>query len=278
MTTHIKEKVTVLKLSEQRHPAELEAAGAFVDQPEAAPDAKGANLDLVGIYLSEMGATPLLQAEEEVKYAKQLNDARKGFARTVFSFPKDCRSYLLSGKQAKLRVSKLWSFADLDAAYEKLQVYQKENPEFKKDARLKKARAHKRLLDTSRDAMILANLRLVTHIVKKYNNQGLPFMDLIQEGNIGLIKAVEKFEYQRGYKFSTYAFWWIKQGITRAIADKSRTIRIPVHVTEKIKKIQRASIELTESLGRTPTTKEIAKKIHMSVRKVDEILGCGSGA
>jgi len=276
MTAHIRGKVNVLKLSEQRRADELEATGALMDQPETAPDAKGANLDLVGMYLSEMGATPLLQAEEEVKYAKQLNEARKGFARTVYSFPKECRSYLLSGKQAKLRVSKLWSFADLDAVYEKLQVYQKENPEFKKDAQLKKARAHKRQLDTSRDAMILANLRLVTHIVKKYNNQGLPFMDLIQEGNIGLIKAVEKFEYQRGYKFSTYAFWWIKQGITRAIADKSRTIRIPVHVTEKIKKIQRAANELTEEYGRQPTVKEIALKTHMSVKKVDEILGTQS--
>ena len=265
-----------MKSSEQRRPEGLEPNGAMLDQPEAVPDAKGANLDLVGLYLSEMGSTPLLEAEDEVKYAKQLNDARKGFARTVISFPKVCRSYLLSGKQAKLRVGKLWSFADLDAVYEKLKVYQKENPEFKKDARLKEARGYKRRIETSRDAMILANLRLVTHIVKKYNNQGLPFMDLIQEGNIGLIKAVEKFEYQRGYKFSTYAFWWIKQGITRAIADKSRTIRIPVHVTEKIKKIQRACNELTEEFGRTPTAKEIALKAHMSVKKVDEILGTQS--
>ena len=258
---------------EERDLAELERAGVLLEQTESEQDGRGANLDLVGLYLSEMGTTPLLTPEDEIEYAKQLQEGRKGFARTIRSLPKTSLNYILESKLRRQAASKLWTFAEIDATYQKLLTYQKEHPELKGDQKYKKAKAFKRQVDTSRDAMILANLRLVTHIVKKYNNQGLPFMDLIQEGNIGLMKAVEKFEYERGYKFSTYAFWWIKQGITRAIADKSRTIRIPVHVSEKIKKIQRASNELTETLGRTPTSKEIAQKIQMSVKRVDEMLG-----
>jgi RNA polymerase primary sigma factor len=135
------------------------------------------------------------------------------------------------------------------------------------------ARGCKRHIDHARDGLILANLRLVVHIAKKYLNHGISFMDLIQEGNIGLMKAVEKFEHERGNKFSTYAYWWIKQAIERAIADKARVIRIPVHVNEKIKKIARISKELGETLGRKPTPQEVARKLRMPVAKVEEILG-----
>ncbi len=128
------------------------------------------------------------------------------------------------------------------------------------------------ILDRAREEMIRANLRLVVFIAKRYVNQGLSLMDLIQEGNLGLMKAVEKFEYKRGYKFSTYAFWWIKQAMDRAIADKSRIIRIPVHMNEKYKKVSDAVRELTKSLGREPSPKEIARKMHMPIPKIKEIL------
>ena len=128
------------------------------------------------------------------------------------------------------------------------------------------------ILDRAREEMIRANLRLVVFIAKRYVNQGLSLMDLIQEGNLGLMKAVEKFEYRRGYKFSTYAFWWIKQAMDRAIADKSRIIRIPVHMNEKYKKVSDAVRELTKSLGREPSPKEIARKMHMPIPKIKEIL------
>ena len=236
-----------------------------IDKPTAA---------ILPIYLREMGATPLIDEGREVELARELQESREGLARVALRLPSSARAHCLEGDVDGPKRGREWPLDDLETFYSKLLRHAREN---RKDAKLiahvDQARVYKRHVNHARDALILANLRLVVHIAKKYLNHGISFMDLIQEGNIGLMKAVEKFEYERGNKFSTYAYWWIKQAIERAIADKARVIRIPVHVNEKIKKISRISKELAETLGRKPTPTEIARKLRMPVSKVEEILG-----
>src|SRR2546423_1686471 len=138
-----------------------------------------------------------------------------------------------------------------------------------------KARLDVRRAEAARQRFIMANLRLVVSVARKYQGQGLPMLDLIQEGNIGLMRAVELFDWRRGFKFSTYATWWIRQGITRAIADRSRSIRLPVHIHDRLRKLNRSRYQFAQTRGREPTREELAKILDTTVEEVDDLTEMG---
>ena len=196
--------------------------------------------DPVRMYLKEIGKVPLLSADEEIELAQNMED----------------------GAVATEKINVLKGRLDGASEEEKAEI-KEEIKTLQRDVD-KGADAKKRLAE--------ANLRLVVSIAKRYVGRGMLFLDLIEEGNLGLIKAVEKFDYKKGYKFSTYATWWIRQAITRAIADQARTIRIPVHMVETINKLIRVSRQLLQELGREPSPEEIAKEMNMPVERVREIL------
>jgi len=143
------------------------------------------------------------------------------------------------------------------------------------DRSIMKARADIRQAEAARQRFIMANLRLVVSVARKYQGQGLPLLDLIQEGNIGLMRAVELFDWRRGFKFSTYATWWIRQGITRAIADRSRSIRLPVHIHDRLRKLNRTRFQFAQQMGREPTREELAKALDTTVDEIDDLTEMG---
>jgi RNA polymerase nonessential primary-like sigma factor len=206
------------------------------------PKSNGYSPDMVRTYLHEIGRVPMLTHEQEIIFGKQVQKMME-----------------LQDKRAKLA--------------EKL-GHAPTPAEFAASVKLTEAEV-KQLLDRGHHAkqrMIEANLRLVVSIAKKYQKRNLEFLDLIQEGSLGLERGVEKFDPMRGYKFSTYAYWWIRQAITRAIAQQSRTIRLPIHITEKLNRIKRTQRELAQSLGRSPNANEVAEALELTAEEIREYL------
>jgi RNA polymerase primary sigma factor/RNA polymerase nonessential primary-like sigma factor len=190
------------------------------------------DVDLVGQYLGQIGATPLLTAAEEVELSKRI--------------------------EAGLYAAELLRTADAEGT--------------EPDQPRKELQALVRDGELARDHMIRANLRLVVSVARRYyRHAGLSFLDVIQDGNLGLIRAVEKFDYAKGFKFSTYATWWIRQAIERGRADRSRTVRLPVHVVEKLNRLNRIERNLATELGRDPTNEEVAAEAEMSVEQIEEL-------
>jgi RNA polymerase primary sigma factor len=221
----------------------------------------------------------LAQVESKERHIAQ-------YCKKVELEPKEIRRLIHQGKESKSGQRKLkrkygLKVEDLQSIDREIRNYRKQIREMEKESGLpviglkeaiERINKGENKAKTAQDELVRSNLRLVVSLAKKYTNRGLQFLDLIQEGNIGLIKAVDKFEYQRGYKFSTYATWWIRQAITRAIADQARTIRIPVHMIETINKLIRTSRYLVQEKGREPNPEEIAEKMELPLEKVRKVL------
>jgi RNA polymerase sigma factor (sigma-70 family) len=218
---------------------ELEPVEVDVDEPDldeapvAAEDERGVSADLVRAYLNGIGRTKLLTAEQEVDLAKRIEAGL--FAEEHLAVADEAGTTL--------------------------------DPQFRADLRTIAAEGR-----AAKNHLLEANLRLVVSIAKRYTGRGMAFLDLIQEGNLGLIRAVEKFDYAKGYKFSTYATWWIRQAITRAMADQARTIRIPVHMVEQVNRMVRARRDLATTLGREPSVAEVAKALGIEDYQVLELI------
>ena len=200
------------------------------------------SLDIVGNFLLEIGRMPLLTAEQEIHYGKQIQ-----------------QMLMLLEEKEKLEVE-LNCEPTTEQWANKVELSQELLSKQLQQGRIAKRK------------MIESNLRLVVHIAKKYQERDMEFLDLIQEGCLGLERGVEKFDPTKGYKFSTYAYWWIRQGITRGIAEKARTVRLPVHMTEKLNKIKRTQTELSQKLGHTPNVAQIAQALSLSPDQVRECL------
>ena len=270
---------------------------------QSGPGAKGNLLleeghenDSVHPYFQEVGRFSLLTREEEIQIAKRIEISQKKVAQAENAI-QNCEKQLglqleeikeLVGvakknpqeakrivKETSISINKLLDKEEtIHRGLKEIQHVESETQtssyQLKQD--LKKILHAREEIEAAKKEFVEANQRLVISIAKKYINRGVEFLDLIQEGNIGLMKAVDKFDYRRGYKFSTYAIWWIRQGITRAIQDQARTIRLPVHIGEVLNKVIRSSGDLAKEIGRSPTPDEIARKMELPIEKVKKAL------
>jgi len=214
-----------------------------VKNPSAATAARSVtDIDLVRSYLRDIGRVPLLSHEQEITLGRQVQDLM-----------------VLENLESQLE-SDLGKKPEIDFFADKAGISQ-----FQLKKKLKSGKRAK-------ERMVAANLRLVVSVAKKYTKRNMELLDLIQEGTIGLVRGVEKFDPTRGYKFSTYAYWWIRQGITRAIAEKSRSIRLPIHITEMLNKLKKGQRELSQELSRTPTLKELSEYVDLPESDVKDLM------
>ena len=269
------------KLSEELVELDLDSA----DPDTIARRGSRTTTDLVRLYLQEIGRVPLLERDEEVSEAQKVQrhisilekraEAAEAGDAVLQEFVKLVDVYDRLVTQLSHRPSlKRWSMAlgmEIPLLKEKIAVGKQAwakvvDCDIKELDRIQKSGIR------AKEHMIKANLRLVVSVAKKYQNRGLELLDLIQEGTLGLERAVEKFDPTKGYRFSTYAYWWIRQGITRAIATQSRTIRLPVHITEKLNKIKKAQRKMSQEMGRTPKIEDLAKELDMTAAQIREVL------
>ena len=287
LETDDSEASDILELIERDTAEETEAPESPVPAAQSRAEEEG-SLALESLYFRSFGNRPLLNRDEEVALAKRIDQGTRSVRATLrqailiaAQMPKDEKLLETIASLKEIRALSGLSATALDRAEAGLATLQalakgtskvaarrvKQFATFRRQVR--EARA---VLETAKDELVRCNLRLVVDIAKHYNGRGLALMDLIQEGNMGLMKAAERYQYRKGFKFSTYATWWIRQGITRSLADQSRTIRIPVHLTEASHRIVRTTRRLVQQLGREPKVDEIGRALHVRPDKIQETM------
>jgi len=226
---------------------------------------------LVG-YMRDMRDARPLGREEEVALAVELHDAWMEYATLVLCLPDRWREYVVADDADGPAMGRKWPLERLEASYRRLLACRNESGSGEIEHAVGEAAGLKRRIDRAREALITANLPLVVGMAKKLKNRGVAFLDLVQEGNIGLLIALDRFEYERGFRFSTFAVWWIRRGFSRAFLDKARLIRLPENTALAVGRLKRESDKLTRTLGRNPTFEEIASAIDQPVEKVRNLI------
>lgn len=242
------------------------------DGKQLTRDNRSIETKFLAAYYRKVGATPRLSREDEVRHAGELQEARRAFAALVLELPPDWLAAILDRASGDPSGGRRWPLRQLEICYNRMIQRASDDDDRHVKRITQEAIRQKRRIDRVRNTLILANLPFVVHVVRHFNSRTVPFMDLVQEGNIGLMEAVDRFEPDRGFRFTTYAIWWIRRSLSMAFAEKARFFRRPDHVRERLRTLGGASRELRERLGRKPTTREIARRMQLPLHKVIELL------
>jgi RNA polymerase sigma factor (sigma-70 family) len=246
-----------------------------VEKPDPrAVAGKSGEVDPDGLrdYMQTVTASPPLDRDEELIHAKNLAEARRALARMFCELPSRCRIFALNGNGPYAKPEDKWPLEQIEATYRRVIEFASTNEDPALKTTLGEIRHQKRRLDGARDTLIHANLRFVPYVVRQLGLYGTHFMDLIQEGNVGLMMAVDRFEPERGHRFATYAFWWIRQAITRSLTESFHLVKFSAYTRERVRRIQKVSRELESRLDRRPTPEEIASEMNLPVGKVRDLM------
>jgi len=222
--------------------------------------------------LGEIFSETATDREEEIRHARDLREARETLAGLFLELPSACRDYVLEGDPRGPRQGHRWPLESIETSFDRLVIYDAAREDAEAPRILEEIRAIKLRLDRAREALVMSNLYIVPHVVKRFRKGIIPFMDLIQDGHIGLLKAVDRFDPERGFRFSTYAYWWIRRSLSDAFTNQSRLIRLPDSLRDGLRKFQAVSHELEEDLGRQPTQQEIAARMNVPIKKVKKLM------
>jgi RNA polymerase primary sigma factor len=210
--------------------------------------------------------------ERELRHARVLREARDSLVALYLELPGVCRDYVLEGSLHGSRQTKRWSLERVEECYDRLLRFEGQNPSQVVSRAVELARGYKQSLDGAREALVVENVHIVPHIVKRFSNGTIPFADMVQDGHVGLLRAVDRFDPDRGYRFSTYAYWWIRRSLSESFTNHSRLIRLPDSLRENLRSMRATRNALEDELGRRPTPEELAERMNVSLKKIKKLM------